>query len=179
MWPWGHLAAAYLLSTGYARTRFGRPLSGGSVLLVAFGSQLPDLVDKPLGWYLGVLPAGRSLAHSLLFAVPVTVAALLLARRLDRPQQGVAFAVGMLSHLLTDSLPALWRDVGADYLLWPLLPVTPYEGGAPGLLELFRSAASEPFFVVELLLVVLAAAVWYRDGYPGVGTLVRAGERLR
>jgi membrane-bound metal-dependent hydrolase YbcI (DUF457 family) len=177
MWPWGHLAVAYLLSTGYVRARLDRRIRGESVLVLALGSQLPDLVDKPLGWYLGVLPSGRSLGHSLLFVVPVAVLCYALARRLGRREAGAVFGIGMLSHTLTDALPALWGPGSANHLLWPLLP-TPYEGGAPGLLALFRNAASQPFFVVELLLVVAAAAVWYREGVPGVGTLLRASGRL-
>jgi len=177
MWPWGHLAVAYLLSTGYVRARFDRRIRGESVLVLVLGSQLPDLVDKPLGWYLGVLPSGRSLGHSLLFVVPVAVLCYALARRLGRPEAGAVFGVAALSHTLGDALPALWGPGNASHLLWPLLP-TPHEGGAPGLLALFRNAASQPFFIVELLLVVAAAAVWYREGYPGVGTLVRASGRL-
>jgi len=178
MWPWGHLAVAYLLASAAVRTRFDRPISGEPVLWLALGSQLPDLVDKPFGWYLGVLPAGRSLAHSLLFAVPVAVLALALARRYDRRESGVVFGIGVLSHLLGDALPALWEpDATARFLLWPVLSVPSYEG-APSILALFRSSLADPVFVVELLLVAVAAAVWYRDGSPGVGTLVRAGKRL-
>jgi len=179
MWPWGHLAVAYLLSTGYARARFDQPLAGSSVFFLAVGSQLPDLIDKPFAWYLGVLPTGRSVAHSLLFVIPLGVAVFLLAARFDRRQNGAVFGIGLLSHPLADALPAFWSpEATANFLLWPVVPVTAYEGTAPGILELFRSTASEPFFVVELLLVAAAALSWHRDGYPGVGTLVRASERL-
>lgn len=179
MWPWGHLAVAYLLASAAVRARHDRPMGGGPALWLALGSQVPDLVDKPLGWYLGVLPAGRSLAHSLLLLVPLAVLADALARRVGRRESGAVFGIGMLSHALSDALPVLWSpDATATFLLWPLLPVSPYEEGPPGILALFRASLADPFFLVEMTLVALAAVVWYRDGYPGVGTLVRAGKRL-
>jgi membrane-bound metal-dependent hydrolase YbcI (DUF457 family) len=179
MWPWGHLAVAYLFSTGYIRARLDRPIRGGPVLWLALGSQFPDLVDKPLAWYVRVLPTGRSLAHSLLVVVPLAVLAYALARRTGRRESGAVFGIGILSHVLSDALPALWSpDATASFLLWPALPVTPYEGGPPTILGLFQASLADPFFIVELLLVVLAAAVWYRDGSPGVGTFARASRRL-
>jgi hypothetical protein len=72
MWPWGHLALGYLLYSPFARARFGRPPTDRATLLLAFGTQLPDLVDKPLAWRLDVLPAGRTLGHSLLSVVAVS-----------------------------------------------------------------------------------------------------------
>lgn len=178
MWPWGHLAVAYLLASGAVRARLDRPIRGRPALWLALGSQVPDLVDKPLGWYLGVLPAGRSLAHSLLFVLPLAVLAVALARRYDRRESGVVFGIGLLSHALSDALPALWEpDATARFLLWPVLSVPSYEG-APSILALFRASLADPFFLVELTLVALAVVVWYRDGYPGTGTLVRAGKRL-
>ena len=178
MWPPGHLAVAYLLSTGYVRARVDRPIGAEPVLWLALGSQVPDLVDKPLAWYVGTLPAGRSLAHSLFVALPLVVLVAALARRYDRGEAGAAFGIGVLAHVGVDALPALWDpDATATFLLWPVLTVTPYEG-APSILALFRESLGDPFFLVELLLVVLAATVWYRDGSPGLGTLVRAGRRL-
>jgi hypothetical protein len=178
MWPWGHLAVAYLLSTGYVRARFDRPMGGAPVLWLAVGSQFPDLVDKPLAWYVGVLPTGRSLAHSLLVLLPVIALAYALARRYGQRESGVAFGIGGLSHVGTDALPALWNpDATATFLLWPVLSVTPYEG-SPGILALFQSSLSDPYFLVELSLVAIAAGVWYRDGFPGLGTLARTSKRL-
>ncbi|PSP22600.1 metal-dependent hydrolase [Halobacteriales archaeon QH_10_65_19] len=145
MWPWGHLAVAYLLSTGYVRARFDRPIRGGPVLWLALDSQLPDLVDKPLAWYVRTLPTGRSLAHSLLVVVPLAVLAYVLARRVGRRESGAVFGIGVLSHVLSDALPALWNpDATASFLLWPALPVTPYEGGPPTILELQPRPARRP-----------------------------------
>ena len=65
MWPWGHLAVGYLVYSGLSRWRFGRLPGSVATLAVALGTQLPDLVDKPLAWTVNVLASGRSLAHSL------------------------------------------------------------------------------------------------------------------
>jgi len=68
MWPWGHLAVGYLLWSVLVRDRRFRPPTGAETLLLAVGTQFPDAVDKPLAWSLGVLPNGRSLAHSVFLA---------------------------------------------------------------------------------------------------------------
>ena len=91
-------------------------------------------MDKPLAWYLGVIPTGRSLAHSLVLLVPLSIGIYLLARRYGRTEYGVAFAIGALSHTLVDALPAVWGGTNPSFLLWPLLSVESYESGAPTVL---------------------------------------------
>jgi hypothetical protein len=88
MWPPGHVAIAYLLYRAYVGVRPGVEPSGVPVLVLVFGSLLPDLVDKPLAWYLGAIPTGRTLAHSLFVLVPLSVAIYLLARRYGRDEYG-------------------------------------------------------------------------------------------
>lgn len=214
MWPWEHLAVGYL---GYALVRRagarlgasgrGRAGSdaggagpdaggttdtaagrGGPVVALAVATQLPDLVDKPLSWSLGVLPSGTSLAHSLLVAVPVVVGVALATRRTRLSAYGVALAVGWLSHLAGDALyPVLLGGppaVGA--LLWPVVPAPPGASGggllahARRLFELFLTFLGTPrgrlYLLGEAGLLGLAALVWLRDGAPGVG-LVRATVR--
>lgn len=204
MLPWGHAAVGYLLFAAYVRYRdgggrspgMGRPATGRSavdsfggrpdgvaVLVLLAGTQFADLVDKPLGWYLGVLPGGRSLAHSLLVAGVVLAVVLWLAGRLGRPALGVAFAVGHLSHLAADAVyPVLegeWVDV--YYLLWPVLqdpdPVTDAT-----IIETMVSSTLSPTGVFEAVLLLLAAALWVADGTPGLAELdaaaTTAAERL-
>ena len=69
MWPWEHAAVAYLCWAALDR-RAARS-EGAAVVAVLVGSQFPDLIDKPLSWVFQVLPTGQSLAHSLLFALPL------------------------------------------------------------------------------------------------------------
>lgn len=170
MWPLGHAAVAYLWYTGYCRAD-GRLPKSLAVVALLIGSQFPDLVDKPLSWYLGVLPTGRSLAHSLLVIGPLLAAVLLVANRSRRAECGIAFSIGVLTHLFADSLPALWGGVDVPYLLWPLLAVEPYESGAPSIIALFTDSLGQPYFLAEFVLAGLAVAVWQRDGYPGVAEL--------
>ncbi|MCU4925413.1 metal-dependent hydrolase [Halobacteria archaeon AArc-dxtr1] len=175
MWPWGHLGVAYLLYTAYTHRQFGRAPLALPALALAVGSQAPDLIDKPLAWTIGVLPGGRTLGHSLLFAVVFLPACYALAKRYDRPDVGVAFAIGHLSHLAADVPPsALTGDLsGTEFLLWPLLEA-PSEEPVDGLFDaIFTYYAMGPYEVVQLGLFVLGALVWVRDGMPGLA-LVRS-----
>jgi hypothetical protein len=86
MWPWAHAALGYLAYTLYLRGRFNARPVGLPVVALGFGTQAPDLIDKTLAWYVGVLPYGRSLAHSLLAGSPIMLAvvAVFRARGADR-----------------------------------------------------------------------------------------------
>jgi hypothetical protein len=172
MWPWAHAALGYLLYRLVRdRRELGRPL-GPSVITLVVGTQLPDLIDKPLAWYVHVLPYGRSFAHSLLTGVPLVLVpvAVLLARRGSR-EAAIAFAVGYLSHLLGDGylfvLQGEWAALG--YLAWPLFPLPSTE--VEGLVSHFQAITAEPHFLFGLALTGLATGVWLRDGRPGVATL--------
>jgi membrane-bound metal-dependent hydrolase YbcI (DUF457 family) len=133
MFPWTHAAfgyAVFLVVAGglVALDRRG-PVSRAELLAVVAGSQLPDLVDKPLAWYLVVLPSGRSLAHSLVVAVPLSVAVVAVAWYRSHPEVGFAFAIGYATHLFGDVYVALyyWRVEEFTFLLWPFLPAYPYD----------------------------------------------------
>ncbi len=191
MWPWEHLAVGFL---GYVVVRrvWGRvgSLRGGPVVALAVATQLPDLVDKPLAWSLGVLPSGTSLAHSLFVAVPASVVAVAASRRARRPAYGAAVAVGWLSHLAGDALyPVLLGGppaVGA--LLWPVVPAPPGAGGggllaqARRLFGLFVAFLGTPrgrlYLLGEAALLGLAGLVWLVEGAPGVGLLRRVLRRV-
>jgi len=185
MWPWEHVLLAYVLYSAYSRAWLRRPPSDRAALVVPVAALLPDLVDKPLAWQLSVLPGGRSLAHSLLFALPVVVAALLLARRLAATDAGGAFAVGYLSHLPADSFYAAittGNRVDLSYTLWPLLPVepTPTRSFFDRLVDLvvqFSALVAGPegwrIVAVQVLLASLALGVWVLDGTPGLAPVRR------
>lgn len=177
MWPLGHAAVGYLLYSLSTRARFdGRPATPPTVVLLV-GTQIPDLVDKPLAWYGGVLPTGRSLGHSLLVLAPLCLAVYWLARRRGRAELGVAFGVGAISHPLVDSVPALWSGTEVNYLLYPVVPVEAYEEGAPTLAELLAGSLGEPWFLLEFVLAAAALLAWHRDGRPGLGTVERVVRR--
>lgn len=168
MWPIGHVAVAYLVSAGTRRIRSVQPPQEGIVVAACVAGLAPDLIDKPLSWQAGVLPTGRSLAHSLLILGPCCLLAYLIARRRGRGELGITVAVGAVSHPLVDAFPSLWQSGTASFLLWPVTSVDPYEGAPPGLFELLSSAAAEPYFVSEFVLFALAVWVWQREGAPGL-----------
>ena len=175
MWPIGHLAIGYILYAVSTRLRFDEEPADGPVLVVLLGSLFPDLVDKPLAWYLDVLPTGRTLAHSLLVLVPLCTAVYLVSRYYDRAEYGIAFAIGALSHSLVDALPVLWDDEAtADFLLWPYWSVELYdESGPPAVTELLVESLFQPYFLSEFVLLVIALVLWRRHDYPGLSLLGR------
>ena len=180
MWPWGHLAVGYLLHTAFVRVRAGRSPSGLAALAVAFGTQFPDLIDKPLAWWLGVLPSGRTLAHSVLTALIVSALLYALARRRNATDLAVAFAVGYLSHPFADALLPLLQGHTeyVAYLLWPLLGLPFYQTEAIVLASVGNFDLTV-YGVAQLGLALLAVVVWVLDGAPGLaelGQLLGVGE---
>ncbi len=179
MWPWGHLAVAYLLYTAVVHRRFGRPPRALPAIALAVGSQTPDLIDKPLAWNAGLLPGGRTLSHSVFAFAALVVVVPAVATRLRRRPLGVAFLAGYGSHLLSDVPPAvLGGDVsGATYLLWPVLEVPPEEPVAGILDAVLNYYELGAFEWVQFGLFAVAALVWYRDGTPGWGLVTTSLER--
>jgi len=179
MWPWGHLAVAYLLYTAYSRGWADRRLRDIPALALAVGSQGPDLIDKPLGWSLGVLPGGRTLGHSVFFAVVVLSIAYVLASRSGRVETGIAFAIGYATHLVTDLPPSVLAGnlEGAKFLLWPVLDQPAYEE-VGGILEGFLRYSMGAYEWAQLGLFALAVVVWYREGQPGLATVRLHAGRL-
>jgi len=177
VWPWGHLAVGYLAYAGLTDRRFRRAPDGLAVVVCAFGTQFPDLVDKPLAWSLGVIPNGRSLAHSALVATVVIVLVGWYLRSRDRGTLAVAFGLGYYSHLVADAfapfLAGRWDELA--FLGWPLLPPVQYAGPKSfygHFAELARELAAghvSAYFAFQLVLVVLALGLWVRHGYPGLG----------
>lgn len=178
MWPWEHVAAGYLAYSAFARIVYRRPPRGDAAVAVVFAALAPDLIDKPLAWGLNVLPSGRSLAHSLLFAGPaIVLSALLTGRRV-----AFAFGAGYLVHLGADVVypMALGQSPAYRFLLWPLLDLPPTE--TPGLLfrtqhllvgflSFLETTRGRAYVLFEGLLLGTALALWLFDGRPGPGTV--------
>lgn len=172
MWPWGHLAVGYLLYSGLVHWRFDRAPSDAAALAVAFGTQFPDLVDKPLAWTFHVIPTGRSLAHSLLTATAVCLLVGWYMKKRDRVALASAFTVGYISHLFADAIAPLlagqYRYV--TFLVWPLLELPPHEHGT-SLLEQLSGFAFTPLVLAGVSLLMFAFVVWLYDGRPGLSVL--------
>ena len=170
MWPWGHFVVGYVCYSLSVHVRRKRGPDGWGALAAAFGTQFPDLIDKPLAWSLHLLPSGRSLAHSLLTATIVLAAVYLYSRRRERSELSVAFAVGYLSHLVGDAIgPFLVGDyVYLSFLGWPLLPPPPY-GDEGGFLSHFAAIEFTPWFLAQFGFgLAVVTLVWVLDGAPGL-----------
>ncbi|EMA38378.1 metal-dependent hydrolase [Halococcus hamelinensis] len=176
MLPWGHLAFGYVCYSGLVRWFSRRRPDGYGFAFVALGTQLPDLVDKPLAWTVDLLPSGRSLAHSAFTATLASTAVWTVCRRRGRPDLGAAFAVGYASHLVGDGYRALLagRYAALSSFGWPFLPPPRFDHGG-GIVDHFRGLSFTPTFAFDLVLVVLAVVVWVVDGAPGWSAV---GERL-
>jgi hypothetical protein len=175
MWPPGHLALGYVAASLASRTTRGRSPDALHLPWIVLGSQFPDLIDKPLSWTFGILPGGRTLAHSAFAAVAVAVVAVAVGRRL-RSHAGVAFAAAYASHLVGDAIrPALAGDVaGLRFLLWPVVPYRGAPGEEVDLLARLASMSLSGGLTVELVLAGAVALLWLVDGAPGVGATLRA-----
>jgi hypothetical protein len=118
----------------------------------------------------GILPSGRSLAHSLLFALLLGVVVWVVARRRDHVTAGIAFLFGHVLHIVTDAIPAAlagrWAELG--FLFWPVTPAYRYPGDSGRDIPeyLFGHLTTEPHF--QLGLFVFAVALWLYDGWPGL-----------
>jgi membrane-bound metal-dependent hydrolase YbcI (DUF457 family) len=177
MLPWGHLAVGYLLYSLGVRLRYRQPPPGPAVIALAVGTQAPDLIDKPLAWTFEILPSGRSLGHSLLFAALLGAVVWTLGKRYDRRPAALAFLIGYLTHVIVDVLPAVragqWEIVGT--LLWPVLPAYVYPGELDrGILEFLLALEFAALPWKGIVAGVLAFGLWVYDGRPGVQTILGA-----
>ncbi|RBI62600.1 metal-dependent hydrolase [halophilic archaeon] len=186
MMPWGHAAFGYVLySLGHRLVTRDPPAGPAVVVALLFGTQLPDLVDKPLSWGLGLFPQGYSVAHSILVAVPVGLGVLAVTASRSRFDVGVAFTAGYWSHLLGDAILAVpKRGVSPlDRLLWPVVTLPPYghETTLFGRIdrifgEFFQSVLTTKhllFLAVYSVPYLLAFALWLVDGAPGIAHVRR------
>lgn len=177
MWPWDHVAVGYVLYSLAVRLGGRRP--SHEVFVLAGAALLPDLVDKPLSWGLGLFPAGYSVAHSVFVAIPSGALALALSVRRGRPEFGLAFVVGYWSHLLGDVAWALLlgERFAVGRVLWPLVELPGYatQRGLVGrtLYYLGRlpetlAAADTTLLAASLAPVSAATLLWLLDGAPGL-----------
>lgn len=171
MFPLGHAAFAYLTYIGVAAvTRRPLPVHWGLVPLVV-GSQLPDLIDKPLSFY-GVLVSGRSLGHSLFTAAILILLVWWTVDRAATPGREWterlhavtpgAFAIGYMSHLVGDSIDPLLEGADRDlaFLLWPVVPPVDYPKGDLSPIARVAAMYREPTSHPDIELVLLAAVVF-------------------
>lgn len=174
MWPWEHLALGYVAYSLAKRALDAPPPDRTEIVILAIGTQFPDLVDKPLGWGTTILPGGVSLAHSYLVAVPLVTVGILIARSGGRVDLGVAFGVGYLLHTPADVLATylLNGNLALGAFVWPLVPVPALEpqpllGRTSELFASFLEVLATPsgvvYLLLEAVLIVAALATWWAD----------------
>jgi uncharacterized membrane protein YjgN (DUF898 family) len=178
MWPWEHVVIGYVAYSILSHVHRGRSPDGREAVLVAFAALLPDLVDKPLAWGLGVIGSGYGPAHSLFVAGPFVVALASWWSTVSSPWQGVAFATGYLLHLPGDVFYAYVTSgsVVPSIVLWPVA-TTGGVGIRDGFLRqtvarlvefgvgVFAGDVST-YTWLQLGLLVLAVLLWVCDGAP-------------
>ncbi|QLH76864.1 metal-dependent hydrolase [Halosimplex rubrum] len=181
MWPWGHLAVAYLSYVAIVRLR-GHRQRLWPLVAVAVGSQLPDLVDKPLAWTFAVLPSGRTLMHSFFAALVMVTVTYWVSRRIQRQEVTVGLGVGMVSHSLVDLGPGVvfgllqgqWDQLQwTTYLLWPLLAAPPYPNDS-SFMEHLTTFTLNSYLIFQFGLLVVAVVVWLRSDTLGLKTIRRS-----
>lgn len=154
--PVGHAAVAALLARWVAG-------DDRALALLAVGTALPDLVDKPLA-ALGLVPVTHTVGHSVL----VVGGAALVAVRV----RAVApLVVGVAGHVAADLVVAYPRFL-VNYA-WPLL--APRAPPDDPVVAYWVEYALGPLGAVELLLVVAAVVVHRRALHAAV--LEAARER--
>jgi len=188
VWPWGHLAFGYVCVSALVRLVAGRPPSDREAAAVLLATQLPDLVDKPLGWGFDLYTTGYGAAHSVLVAGPLLLVVLAYAVK-KRSVAAFAFVAAYASHLAGDVLSALLDDNPAAFsrVLWPAADLQAYDtdrGFAARAFHYFAesgAALADPTALAALgayaAVLVAVGALWLYDGAPGTG-LLRSAERL-
>jgi hypothetical protein len=183
MWPWSHAAIGYLLYSVGTRLDGRRP-NGSPVIVLLIATQLPDLVDKPLSWVVGVFPQGYAVAHSVFVAVPLCIAVLVVTVRRQRRDWGIAFLIGYGSHLVGDILFGLLKSnpYAVERVLWPLVTLPPYDVDQGVFIRLseyvsdliaMRASGDALVVVLGVGMAYVTLGVWIMDGTPGVATLRR------
>ncbi len=159
------------------------PLLGRiDIRLLLFGSLLPDIIDKPVGYWLfpEALGSGRIFGHTLLFLLVLLVAGVAVyawSRRRQWRARAVAdrfgagpaggsmgllvVAAGVFAHLVQDRMWSCWQT-----LLWPFMGSfpRPVEPGPPDWLGdlVSKNAVYVPEIIGGLVLIGFAAFVVHR-----------------
>ena len=163
MFPPGHFLVAFLPVCAYVLLRDRALPSLSLVAVVFFGSQFPDLIDKPLFHESIVTTAGRVGAHSLPIAIPIALLAMWYALYTDRPRLGVAFVYAYLSHILGDFYRYLLHPEWGipPELFWPFTQPGP---------RLLRPSWAGPellfvhlWTVISICILLVAGLVLIRD----------------
>lgn len=133
MLPSEHFAVAVVPIILYVLVRDQRPPTPQLLGIAFVGSQVPDLIDKPLAHQFHFIPSGRVFMHSLPIAIPIICLVGWYAWRTNRLRAGFVFGLAYLSHIVADNRQALSPPAPMlpDDALWPFRPPIP-RSAVPG-----------------------------------------------
>ena len=157
MLPLGHVAITtfILYAAKFIRTR-------RDFLLAVFGSILPDLIDKPLGFIIfHGFGNGRLVAHTLLFNLILLTFFIILKSRLEHGLRGNAVVIPLASmlHIVEDRT---WKEPAL--LFYPFLgsmPLKPPISLIERIQKILRAYSSPYILTSELLGSVLLCFLLY------------------
>jgi membrane-bound metal-dependent hydrolase YbcI (DUF457 family) len=130
---------------------------------VAVGSLLPDLIDKPLNWFVlrGSDLGGHHIGHSIVFSLALLVVGLVASTRGDN--RLFLLACGAITHVLFDSM---------THVPWSLLyPVVKLEVPRSDFVLTATNIAGEAAAVIALFFALRRPGVWDR-----ISAFVREGS---
>ena len=193
MWPWEHFAVAYVVCSLLVRVLGRGPLTTRTAIAVTAGALLPDLVDKPLAWTLGITENGYGIAHSV-FVAPLlwlAVAAATVRRGAETRLAAGLFALAYAIHLATDVYDPTRPDRGlvVRVVLWPIAsPPSADHGGFLDHVTVYLLRYVHQFVaggltgpvLLQIALAVAVGVLWLADGAPIAADAWRwLRERLR
>ena len=129
--------------------------------MVLLGSFLPDIIDKPVWFFVtrltsGVFLSGRAYAHTLLFNLVLLIGGLVLIRY--RKSWLLIISLSSFGHLILDqtwNIPVV--------LLWPLLGTLPKAETVGWVSNIFQGLFSRPeVYVPEIIGLVVVLLFAYR-----------------
>lgn len=140
--------------------------------LVALGSMLPDIIDKPLGhiFLRESLNYGRIISHTLVFSALLWLIALAALRRGVRWPLAISF--GSLVHLILDEM---WQI--PQTLLWPLYGWSFPHSSQNFLLGVFYSIYRPEVYIPEIAGAAILLLFWLdcrRGERPGALEKIRS-----
>jgi len=163
MYLLGHLGIGLGIAW-LASTRTTRVLDYRLVLL---GAILPDLVDKPLGYLLGL--ESRLWAHTLVF-----LGSVLLVSAVPSVRVLASAAVGIATHLLLDRM---WEQPWV--FVWPALGAT-FPSDGVNLFNILRVLVEDPIVlggeIVGVVVLVLFARTQGIRSWSALRTFLRNGH---
>jgi len=134
--------------------------SRASLKFLALGSILPDLIDKPLMFIVPGMP-GRALAHTLLFLILLSMAALFM-----KDLRLTSMAAGVLGHFILDYM---WAS--PKILFWPLLGAfsLAHPTDVSSHIEILLAGLRYPDIWVPELLGLLLISSWAWESWKTYG----------